>query len=206
MNRFCLKAGTLLLGFSWLVAFAGDALAQPRPIPAPSVLSGGGSSDFFPFMVGVLAYLTVLVGLLGFVLFPMLAKACGASHKLDEGSSCLLAIPVAIVLLVVLWQPLHLTAVSVWVTVAVLIAIVLAVVGVIATSIFQNWMEALVIGMIAAGAIAAHVKMAWGFWHSLLVGGGAGFGVVLVGAGIADLLGLVKRRLTNNHPQQKRLT
>lgn len=197
-SRFC-RLVTILSALLFLV-IGGEASAQPRPMPAPSVL-GGGSSDLFPFLVGGLFFLTVLTVVIGVVLLPLLAKGFGGS--IDEGSACLISIPLAILALATLWKPLHLTEACVWVTLGGLILFVLGMVAAIGSTIFQNWEEAFFIGVVVITTTGFYLKTTWGFWLSLL----AGVGVMLLAAGACDVFGwlvrLAKKSLTPSQGQAR---
>ena len=114
-----------------------------------------------------------------------------------EGPRTHEAVPLAIVALIFLWQPLHLTEASVWVTLGGLILFVVGAIAAIGSTIFQNWEEAFFIGVVAISTAGFYMKTTWGFWLSLL----AGIGVMLLGAGTCDLFLWAARQVRKMSPQ-----
>ncbi len=199
-----LKTLAIVAGFV-LLLLSGEAVAQygPRPIPfRPPPSMSSGASDLLPFLLGVMLFMTVLIGIIGCVLLPVLGKAMGLKPRL--GACCGLATPLAGVVLYLVWQPLHLTTICRWACaggmVLLIVGILVAIVGGLFRGAYSLYCTNnspdtdssqgfFIVVSIGIGTAILHITMKWGFWLSLLGGVGGFLAVSLV---IATCMEMVK--------------
>ncbi len=204
-------AAVAAVGVLGLLVAAGPALAQfpgPRPVVVPYVAHGNGG-DLAGFLVGGAFLLMLLTAVLGGLVLPALIRA--VDGRVNQAACFGVAAPLSAALLWLLWTPLHLTEVIRWGWGLFLIALVLGIViaflctvGRGAVDLFRpgkvtddsavGWFLLFVIG---GGTVVAMVKTGWGFWHSLLVGGGCGLGGLLAVGLVVDLARLAIRGRSN---------